>query len=247
MFVQIRSKNDTADALRGKVACKVRTVLRLGSTTPIEKIFPKGVRLGREIHEINSIQGCINSGNKITMKKLFDEAGVKSSEWAEVGGEWSTFPAIIKHKNSSKGNGIYYIKDKEDLDKWISENDSHNHIIEKYYTYEREYRLHVTKDGCFYTCRKMLRHDAEERWHRHDMNSVWILEENELFNKPANWDEIVAECVKAMIAVGLDISAIDIKVSSKNPKNFIILETNSAPSLGEITTLKYIEQLNKMV
>mgnify|MGYP002764499577 FL=1 len=96
----------------------------------------------------------------------------------------------------------------------------------------------------------MLRRDAEERWHRHDNNSVWIVEENPQFDKPTNWDTIVAECIKALNAVGLDIAAIDVKVQSANkgqdPK-FIILETNSAPSLGERTTEEYINKLTQIV
>jgi type I restriction enzyme S subunit len=36
----------------------------------------------------------------------------------------------------------------------------------------REYRLHVTADGCFYACRKMLKADAEERWYKNDSNCV---------------------------------------------------------------------------
>lgn len=256
MFVQIRSKNKTANDLRNKISCKVRTIFRLGSMTSTEEIFPKGVKLGKEIREINTVKACHNSGNKILMKQCFDKAGVKSSEWKQLNevfeennvADWDFYPAIIKHKNSSKGNGIFYIENAEQLfDFKKQHNNPIDYVIEKYYTYEREYRLHVTKDGCFYTCRKMLKKEAEVRWHRHDMNSVWILEENELFNKPANWDKIVAECVKAMESVGLDISAVDIKVSSKDPRNFIILETNSGPSMGAVTSIKYIEQLKKMV
>jgi hypothetical protein len=101
----------------------------------------------------------------------------------------------------------------------------------------------------------MLREEAEERWHRHDNNCVWILEENPLFDKPNNWEEIVAECVKALTAVSLDIAAVDIKVQSATNKQgvlrespeFIILETNSAPSLGDITANKYVEQLTNML
>jgi len=261
MFVQIRSKNKTANDLRNKINCNVRTVFRLGSLTATEDIFPKGIQLGKEIREINTVKACHNSGNKIIMKQCFDKAGVKSSEWAILSEQyreadedfcqldWKMYPAIIKYKNSSKGNGIYYIETENALLEFCNDNikSLKDYIIEKYYTYEREYRLHITKDGCFYTCRKMLKRDAEVRWHRHDMNSVWILEENPLFDKPANWDEIVAECVKATKSVGLDIAALDVIVSSRNTKDFIILETNSAPSLGRITTINYIEQLNKMV
>ena len=133
------------------------------------------------------------------------------------------------------------------------DNNSDSYIIEKYYNYSKEYRLHVTKDGCFYACRKMLKEDAEERWHRHDMNSVWIMEENPLFDKPSNWDSIVGECVKALNAVGLDIGACDVKVQSEKGKrndftpDFIILEINSAPSLGEVTAQKYIQKLSQIV
>lgn len=253
MFVQIRSKNDTASSLRGQVVTRKRCVLRLGSNTPTEQIFPEGVRRGKEIVEINTVQACHNSGNKITMKQMFDAAGVVSAEWSQLNAndipQWEHFPAIIKHKNSSKGNGIFYIENVEALDTFIvnHHNNLADYIIEKFYNYVKEYRLHVTTDGCFYTCRKMLRDDATERWHRHDSNSVWILEENELFDKPSNWDVIVAECVKAMESVGLDISAIDIKVSKHAEPKFIILETNSAPSLGEVTTLKYIDKLKAIV
>jgi glutathione synthase/RimK-type ligase-like ATP-grasp enzyme len=95
----------------------------------------------------------------------------------------------------------------------------------------------------------------DQRWRRHDDNSVWILETNEKFDKPVNWDDIVNESVKALNSVGLDIGAIDLKVQSrldkfgnvrKNPK-FIILETNSAPSFGEITSQKYLIEINKLL
>lgn len=256
MFIQIRSKNETARALRSQVETPVRTVLRLGSTTPTEEIFPQGVKRGKQIIEINTPQACKNSGDKIIMKQMFDAAGVISAEWKPLNevfeennvADWEHFPAIIKHKNSSKGNGIFYIENPEQLHAFGQQHHNlQDFIIEKYYKYVKEYRLHVDKDGCFYTCRKMLKDDAVERWHRHDTNSVWILEENELFAKPSNWDTIVAECVKAMLSVGLDICAVDIKVSNHDEPRFIILETNSAPSLGEITTTKYIEKLKNIV
>ena len=261
-YLKIRSKNHTANALRRMIRCSKRAVLRLGSVTPLEYIFPYVKDLST-IMEINSIEGCKLSGNKVLMKTAFSEAGVSTAEWLhmaefinksqeEIHNTWNTFPAIIKHKNSCKGNGIYMIRSEEELMSWINEHRDSlgNHIIEKYYTYSREYRLHVTEKGCFYTCRKMLRNDAEERWHRHDNNCVWIVEENPLFCKPENWDDIVQECIKALKAVKLDIAAIDVKMQVPKPGStpkFIILETNSAPSLGERTTLKYIKELSKLL
>lgn len=248
-YLKIRSKNYTANGLRRVVRSPKRAVLRLGSTTPLRDIYPH-LRDTSQVVEINTIEACKVSGNKTLMKEAFDRAEVVSAEWAPVSAEWDKFPAIIKHNHSSKGNGIYFVENAEALQDWLRTHNAANHVIERYYTYNREYRLHVTKDGYFYTCRKMLRNDAEERWHRHDNNSVWIVEENPMFDKPTNWDAIVEECVKALNAVGLDLAAIDVKVQSakegRDPK-FIILETNSAPSLGERTTEEYINKLNQIV
>jgi len=277
-FLKIRTKNHTAQPLKNLIEVNGRVVFRLGSITPTEEIFPRGVALNKPIIEINTAEACHNSGDKILMKTLFTKGKVKSAAWFTYRDGFFTspqwvdscdyedlvdmidrnileFPLIIKHKNSCKGNGIYYIENKDEFLQFIVEhqNSLHNYVIEKYYNYSKEYRLHVTKDGCFYTCRKMLKEDAEERWHRHDMNSVWIMEENPLFEKPSNWDLIVDECVEALNAVGLDIGACDIKVQSEkgrdrggNPE-FIVMEVNSAASFGEVTVIKYEEQLRKML
>lgn len=268
MYLKIRTKNHTAQPLKNLIEVNIRSVFRLGSLTPTEEIFPRGVALNKPIIEINTAEACHNSGDKILMKKLFEKNNVKSAPWCKLDNEIdesyvniiqigygieSCFPAIIKHKNSCKGNGIFLVNNQNELDSFVAVKGTNNYIIEKYYNYSKEYRLHITKDGCFYTCRKMLKEDAEERWHRHDMNSVWIMEENPLFEKPSNWNLIVEECVKALNAVGLDIGACDVKVQSEkghdrnsNPE-FIILEINSGASMGEITLVKYEEQLRKML
>ncbi len=253
-WVRIRSKNHTAKPLRRSIPSNGKNViLRLGSGTLTEQITKLPVDL-----EINTSEACILSNNKKKMKEAFNVHDVKTAEWSPMNlveasindeDEWPYFPAIIKHVHSSQGNGIYYIRDREELLDFISNNVNSllSYIIEKYYTYVKEYRLHVDADGCFYASRKMLKRDAEERWHRHDNNSVWILPENELFDKPENWEEIVQESIKAMNAIGLDMCAIDIKTQSKRNPDFIILETNSGPSLGEIGVSLYIERIkNKL-
>lgn len=255
MYLKIRTKNHTAEPLKNSIEVNTRAVFRLGSITPTEEIFPRGVALNKPIVEINTAEACHNSGDKILMKQCFTRCGVKNAEWNILNNyDGIAFPSIIKHKNSCKGQGIYYIENQNNLDKFMEEHDNlQNYIIEDYKNYSKEYRLHVTKDGCFYACRKMLKEDAEERWHRHDMNSVWIMEENPLFEKPSNWDLIVEECVKALNAVGLDIGACDIKVQSEKNKDrggnpdFIILEINSGPSMGEVTLVKYEEQLRRLI
>lgn len=254
---QLRTKNHTAAPLRNSLGeFAMRCIIRLGSRTTIAEAFPR-MPQGRPVIEVNTVEACHNSGNKILMKELFDELSVKSAKWTTLieSEEWNIFPSIIKHKNSCKGEGIYLILAQSDLNDFrANHRNLQDYIIEVFASnMTKEYRLHVTKDGCFYTCRKMLKADAEDRWHRHDTNSVWIMEENPLFEKPKNWDDVVNECVKALNAVGLTIGACDVKIQSEKGRredfvpDFIVLEINSAPSFGEVTSAKYREELPKII
>lgn len=246
----VRSRNITCAPLK-EIEVPNTTILRLGSITPTKEITrnpnPK---------EINTACACAISGNKIWMRQAFIEHNIPIAEGICTNSIEDLLSfleehkiVICKHIHSSKGNGIYLLTSKEEAEKWSLTHKLKDYVFEKYYTYSREYRIHVTKKGCFYTCRKMLKRDAEVRWHRHNTNSVWITEENPLFDKPTNWDSIVQSCVEALNAVGLDIAAFDVKVQNnkhKNPK-YIILESNSAPSLGEIGIKKYKEVLVDLI
>jgi len=103
----------------------------------------------------------------------------------------------------------------------------------------------------------MLKSDtaAEERWFRNDKNSVWIMEKNELFDSPVNMAAIEKASVDSLKAVGLDFGAVDVRVQSatdskgnkRDNPDFTIIEINSAPSFGEVTLAKYIEEIPKML
>lgn len=259
---QLRTKNFSAADLKAANAgigeFPARAIVRLGSRTSTQEAFPKSFGK-RTIIEVNTPEACHNSGDKVLMKQCFDAAGVRTAEWSELhlirsANEWNHgYPAIIKHKNSCKGKGIYFINNQDDLQNFLANNNTRNHIIESYKGYTKEFRLHVTEDGCFYACRKMLKADAEERWHRHDTNSVWIIEENPLFERPKNWDDLEAECVKALKAVGLDIGACDVKIQSEKNRNagfipeFVILEINSAAGLAERGLELYRVEIAKII
>jgi glutathione synthase/RimK-type ligase-like ATP-grasp enzyme len=98
---------------------------------------------------------------------------------------------IVKSPFSSKGKGLYLFNNKEELLTFFDNKENNTkkaydyYVVEKFYNYSKEYRLHVTVDGCFYTCRKKVKKDTPEgdRWHRHNTNSVWIVEENAEFEK----------------------------------------------------------------
>jgi glutathione synthase/RimK-type ligase-like ATP-grasp enzyme len=171
------------------------------------------------------------------------------------------FPVVTKHRLGSRGTGNNLHRTFAEFTAWLNTKSPErrsNYIIEQYMNYALEYRLHVSSLGeCFYTCRKALRQDVPEdlKWVKNDATSVWLVEDNPEFFKPINWNEIVEECVKALNAVGLDVGAMDVRVQSATKPNgnvretqeFIILESNSAPSLGSVTEQKYLEHLPRLI
>ena len=245
-YLKVRSRHPSHDVLRRTIRVAVPTVVRFGSSTVVDPRY----------REINTVQACANSADKSKMKTLFLEHDVKTAIYINPRNEdelvqWVTNndlidrPLIIKSYRGSRGRGLYKVNNLQEAVDLFAEKRYGNHIVEKFYNYNREYRLHVAKDGCFYTCRKMLKEDAVVRWYRNDSNSVWILEENPAFDKPSNWTDIVENCVKALNATGLDLGACDVRVqgSDKQTPDFIICEINSAPSFGERTAEKYTQKL----
>ena len=221
--------------------------------------------------ELNTVEAIKNSSNKLLMKECFSADHVNTANWfltneanIFVDDKLDSFeikdlpfPIISKHIFGSRGTGNKKHDNQESLEAWMEGKDLSKYIFEKYYNYNREYRLHISKNGCFYTCRKMLKTEApqEARWYRNDQHCVWVLEENESFDKPINWDNVVEESIKALKAVGLDFGAVDLRIQSSKNKDgdlreapkFIVVEINSAPSMAAITTLKYIEELPKLL
>lgn len=245
-FIRVFSRHPSHQKIRkenGGVLCPELAVIRLGSTTPSKKKI-----------QINSIESIKNSSNKLLMKQCFDKHNVATAVWfpaeqiqdvTEETVNGIKFPVVAKHIYGSRNTGNTLIKCHNQLECWMNGRYLCNYIIEKYHNYTREYRLHVTKFGCFYTCRKMLRNDATGNWFRNDSNCVWVLKDNPLFDIPDNWNEIEATCVKAIASVGLDIGSCDVRVNKEGM--YIVLETNSASSFGEITAQKYAEILPKLV
>ena len=278
-FLRVRTKNTTAAPLKKAIIVPngKRAIFRLGSRTTVDQIFTPEQLRGKTLIEINTIAACQNSASKLLMKRCFNRFNVPTADWykiKKVGNRFMVFdgiiddqpnaqefaladsdkikyPVVAKHIYGAQGRGNYKLDNVEQLNDWLRNrvDELDKFIFEKFYTYSREYRLHVSENGCFYTCRKMLKRDCPEelKWQRHDDNCVWIVEENPEFNKPANWDQIVEGCVNALKSVGLTIGACDVKTQTNDDPKFIVLEINSAPSMGERTIVEYTRELTRIV
>ena len=266
--LRVRSRNKSCAPLRDLEFSK-RAILRLGSTTKTSQITKR-----KDYIEINSAEACRISGNKTLMKQRFTHAKIRTAPWFKISegdihitkenkifsnriwrklDKWKKI--IAKYNYSSGGKGIFLIESMDDFDRFYREQVANQYrlisdfIFERYYTYSREYRIHVTEDGCFLADRKMLKEDAVDRWHRHGSNCFWISEDNPLFDKPVNWFSICESCIKAMKSIGLDICCFDVKVQNNKHEfpEWIILESNSAPALGDVSIEKYKEQITKII
>lgn len=254
---QIFSRHPSHNGLRRQIRTGGKKVLiRFGSST---------VANNKYTLELNKIEAIHNSSNKFKMKNSFKAKNVKTAIWfttsnGKIFTEELTgvsidinnlnYPIIMKHIFGSRGRGNTKIDTAEQLAKALIGKQFSNYIFEKFYNYNKEYRLHVTKNKCFYTCRKMLKNETakEKRWFRNDSNSVWIVEDNPIFDKPSNWKSIEEESIKALISCGLDFGAVDVRVQSKKKEaDFIIIEINSAPGLGIVGIDIYKKELLNLI
>lgn len=191
------------------------------------------------------------------MKECFDREQVKTAKWLpgpkvqemtpaqrqkELG-----FPMVVKHRMGSRGTGVYKLDNEAALTEWLKGKEISKYIFEKYMPYNREYRMHVSDEGCFYACRKARKRGLPDgqKWKFNLEFTVWLKEDNALFNRPACWDQMVAECKKAVKACGLTFAGCDVKVN-KDGSKFFILEINSAPSFGDCTAEKYVEMIPRI-
>jgi len=251
---RLRTKNYSTDGLKDMLReClfPVRSLIRMGSLTETEEI----VRPGAKVIEINTVESIETSRNKLLMHEAFDRSkkGVSHVKYYEVKElpdfKSLKFPILAKKIVGQGGEGMKKLDKVEDLKKFLSGSTS-GYYFEEYFNGAREYRLHVTEDGCFLAWRKLRKEGAKERWYFNSNNCIWAGESNESFDKPSNWNEIVEHSINALKAVGLSIGAVDVRVSSKKKirtHEFTVLETNSAPALGNIGSKAYFEEIKRLI
>jgi len=249
---RIRTKNPSAKPLRASIITNKRAIVRLGSLTPLGKVFPNR----RDVVEINTVEAIQNSRGKIRMKDCFSKLDIPQAEWWSFEKEFDSnkfpYPIVLKRIFGFKGHGMALINNKKEFDSWYSQHKNHHdYFIEKFYNYAREYRIHVASGniGCFMSWRKLRRQDSKERWFFNSSNCNWVSDQHELFDKPKCWKQMEAAAICCIKSTGLDIGAVDIRVQSNehdNPK-FIVCEINSAPALGEIGIIKYKEIITNLI
>jgi len=269
---QLRTKNFSAVDLKAANAgigeFPARAIVRLGSRTSTQEAFPKSFGK-RRIIEVNTVQSIENSRNKLLMKDCFAKLEIPQSRWflqddrrnvgialldrnvnEQIEISELPYPILAKKICGFKGHGMVKIDNVEQMTEFLSKR-LPDYYWEQYFNGSAEYRLHVTEDGCFMAWRKLRKADTpdDRRWYFNSDHCNWVGEDHELFNKPSNWDEMIAASVNALKSVGLDIGSIDLRCQTPKIKNpaFIVVEVNSAPSLGIKGLEMYRTEIAKII
>lgn len=253
---RVRTKNFSCEYLRPQnknlKKFPIRSLIRLGSLTPPNQIFDKGT----SYVEINSIDAINTSRDKLKMKEAFKTFEIPQAEWwipsqlTEEVLPTLPYPLIAKRINGFKGKGMKKLDTIDSLREFMNNTSLAGYYFEKFYNYAREYRIHATQEEVILRWRKLRREDAEERWYFNSDNCNWIGETNELFQLSGDLLDRVDEAAKkAVIATGLDIGAVDVRIQSNNMKvpSFIVLEVNSAPRMGETSNKIYAEKIENII
>lgn len=270
-FLSIRSRHPSCRGLRKKIPIPFKTVYRHGSTT--KSTMPREINSIDAVEcsasKLRMKQAFDKAGVRHPRWSKLTDAKC-NGKYLSFGAQEVNFPVVIKSNFGSRGRGNYKIDTSEEYDKFVKSKDLSNYIVEQFFSGSREYRVHITNHGAIYSLRKVLKLETpkEKRWVRNDETCSWICErkpslgskgeflgftaeESPVFDKPVNWDKIVEECKKALNAVGLDVGACDVRVQSALDKEgrkraypeFTVIEINSAPAMGRITTEIYKKEL----
>lgn len=195
--------------------------------------------------EVNSIVAIKNNANKAKMKELLEKAQVKTIESFDNTAEnrqkfkdnkWNV---VFKRRNHRRGIGMEFLPLAE-IDK-LANPQYNNGLIERRINVAREWRVHCAPAlNKSYPLEKRRKLDAEKSPARNISNSAFFEE----FDKPANWNEALELCNKAVEAVGLDVGAVDLAWSGKF---WYIIEVNSGAGVGEKSRAWYANVYKELV
>lgn len=207
---------------------------------------------------INPVQGLRNTRDKLLQHQILQQHGIRKPRFFETHIEAIAYmeetgnPVVAKRINHSKCKGMYRFMNVDELNASQDRRvfDSQYYYFEEFVQCNREWRVHVSvaQDDEVIAYRKCLRGDLEgdKPWFRNNDNCYFKLDSDE--DKKENWPEIVAECKRAIEALGMDIAAVDLgEYTKKGAREFYIFEVNSAPGMEENTRRAYEQAIDRIV
>lgn len=217
---------------------------------------------------VNYLNGLRNTRNKVTQHQLLQQAGIKKPRFMRTATEAGAFlrenpDAIIvaKRVNHSRGRGMYRINGLEAFNSRSLNPivfDQEQYYFEEYVDCNREWRIHVSQyqDNEVIAYRKCLRQEYVDEWREsEEVDKPWIRNMDTCYykldsngDKQPWWDDMVAECKRAIEVLGMDIAGIDIGENTKvEGGDFYIYEVNSACGMEENTREHYEQAIETII
>jgi len=215
---------------------------------------------------VNHLQGLRNTRDKLVQHMLLSGASISKPRFfrnrVEVEAYLRENPeakVVAKRVNHSRGRGMHRINGLEAL---YNANpvvfDDSRYYFEEFVNCNREWRIHVSRfqNEPVVAYRKCLRQDYIDQWREEeDIDKPWIrnmdtcyykLESGE--DKKPWFNDMVAECKRAIEVLGLDIGGVDVGENTKvDGGAFYIYEVNSACGMEENTRAAYQSAIETII
>jgi glutathione synthase/RimK-type ligase-like ATP-grasp enzyme len=196
--------------------------------------------------DFNPISAIENTANKMKMKAIFSQAGVRSPKYFtnDEAGNNAIMEGHLGEKMffktpfHSRGRGMVVYNTKEEAVTQQKEG-----YFEEAQISKREFRVHVMDGEVFHIDEKRPRDKSmkmKDRPEIKNMNSGFKFREPRKEYPP----EVLSESIKAVEALGLDFGAADVGL---NNEGVWIYEVNTAPSLRTRTRKAYQRALVKLI
>lgn len=184
---------------------------------------------------LNAPEAVARASNKLTAFRILAAAGVRIPEFTNdinVAKGWIEDERIVLCRTllrANSGRGIHVAKTEADL---ISAP-----LYVKYIRKEKEYRLHVFKGQVIDLVEKRRRSNFESNpaYNKYirSYEQGWVMARDGVSVS----NEVKAEAVKAVTALGLDFGAVDLVLNREGQP--VILECNTAPGIQGTTLQSY--------
>jgi len=150
------------------------------------------------------------------------------------------FELIFKELNHSRGEGIFFINNHDDLIKVID--NGKKGYVEQVIGNDREFRVHVCDGKAFYIDEKLPREEGHTAKIKNLANGYKYRNRKRTRPYPKT---IRKEAIKAVQALGIEFGAVDVAIDSDG--NINVFEVNSAMGLRTKTAKLYQERLIQLM
>lgn len=195
-------------------------------------------------HIINKIEAMTETCNKGLFRKKAAEKGLAPATFTSVQAflEWTdkqevVGPVIVRPQFHSRSEGLYFCKDKKELDKAIDKCGA-DYYISQYINKTQEFRVFVAQGRAFIVAEKNHKNKNDISWGCVDEGTLDYIE----------WEywpeEVVRVAIESFNLSKLHFAAIDIMV--KDGKAYF-LECNTAPEVWAYYGKKFAQVFTWMV